>query len=257
MKLKTLRNSAAIALATSIIAGAAAADPILIGVAAEPYPPFSEKSADGTWVGWEIEIMDAVCAAMEADCEIVEVAWDGIIPALLSERIDVIMASMSITEERMQTIAFSERYYNTPGVIVAPTSLAIDGSAESLEDVVMGIQVATVYTNYADVHYPDAEYRTYSTLDEHNQDLAAGRIDAVMADSIAMAAFLESDVGADYEIKVELVDEEIFGVGVGAGVRQGEDALRDRLNAAIAQIREDGTYDAISAEYFDFDIYGG
>jgi len=92
---------------------------VKVGIAAEPYPPFMEKAADGTWVGWEIEIINAVCAAMEEECEIVPVAWDGIIPALMSKKFDTIMASMSITEERMKTIDFSDKYYNTPAAIIA------------------------------------------------------------------------------------------------------------------------------------------
>jgi len=68
---------------------------------------------------WEVEIKDALCAQITEGCEVVEIAWDGIIPALLSKKIDAIVASMSITEERSKTIAFSNKYYNTPAVLVA------------------------------------------------------------------------------------------------------------------------------------------
>ncbi|MGI9304477.1 MAG: transporter substrate-binding domain-containing protein, partial [Gammaproteobacteria bacterium] len=88
-----------VAMGTSI----ASAD-LKFGVAAEPYPPFAEKGADGNWKGWEIEIGNAICAAMNEKCDWAEVAWDGIIPALLAKKFDVIMSSMSITEERMKTI---------------------------------------------------------------------------------------------------------------------------------------------------------
>lgn len=253
IKTKTLGLVSALAM----MAGTASAESLLIGIAAEPYPPFTEKSADGNWVGWEVEIVDALCAAMEKDCEIVEVAWDGIIPALLSKKMDVIIASMSITEERLKTIDFSNKYYNSPGAVVAPKSLDVDGTAESMAPLITGIQVSTIYTNYAEKHYPDTRVKTYSTLDEHNQDLAAGRIDAVIADSIAMGSFLESDAGACCEIKAEIVDEAIFGPGIGAGIRKGEDELKADINAAIDKIRADGTYDEISAKYFNFDIYGG
>src|SRR5438046_491651 len=73
---------------------------IKFGIAAEPYPPFTSKDASGKWIGWEIDLMDAVCKQLREKCEIVEVAWDGIIPALTSKQIDVIWSSMSITAER-------------------------------------------------------------------------------------------------------------------------------------------------------------
>ncbi|WP_227268141.1 transporter substrate-binding domain-containing protein [Roseobacter weihaiensis] len=251
--IKTTIATAAIVLTTTV----ANAD-VKIGIAAEPYPPFSEKGADGTWQGWEIEIIGAVCAAMEEECEIVPVAWDGIIPALLAEKFDVIMASMSITEERMKTIDFSDRYYNTPAVIIGPEGSDISGDPASLDGKIVGVQVATTHANYVDAYFAEtAEVKTYSTFDEHNQDLFAGRVDAVVADSLAMQAFLSSDQGDGFEIKGELNDAAIFGPGVGGGMRKGETELAEKLNAAIAQIRADGTYDEISSRYFDFDIYGG
>ncbi len=231
---------------------------VKIGIAAEAYPPFAEKGADGNWKGWEIEIIDAVCNAMEEQCEIVPVAWDGIIPALLAKKIDAIMASMSITDERMKTIAFSDKYYNTPAVIVATKGSDISGDPASTEGKIVGVQVSTTHANYVEKHLGDtATVKTYSTFDEHNQDLVAGRVDAVVGDSLAMQPFLTGASGDCCEIKGELVDIEVFGPGVGAGMRKEDSDLAARINAAIQKIRDDGTYDAISKKYFDFDIYGG
>ncbi|KIT17824.1 transporter substrate-binding domain-containing protein [Jannaschia aquimarina] len=252
-----MKKIVTLAAAAAISATAATAD-VKIGISAEAYPPFAEKDAAGNWVGWEMEIIDAVCAAMEEECEVVPVAWDGIIPALLSGRMDAIMASMSITEERMRTIDFSDKYYNTPAVIVAAKDSEISGDPASLDGKIVGVQVSTIHANYVEKHFEEqAEMKVYQTFDEHNQDLVAGRVDAVVGDSLAFQDFLSSDAGQAYEVKGELNDEEVFGPGVGVGLRQGEDELKERFNAAIRQIREDGTYDEISNRYFDFDIYGG
>jgi len=254
--MKTTLSLAAAAMLA--LAAPAAADVIKLGVAAEPYPPFAEKNAAGEWTGWEIEIGDALCAAMEAECEWVEVAWDGIIPALLAKKIDVIMSSMSITEERMKTIDFSDKYYNTPAVIVAAKGSDISGDPESVSGMIVGVQVSTTHANYAEKHLaPHADsVKTYNTFDEHNQDLVAGRVDAVVGDSLAMSPFLGSDSGAPFAVKGQLEDISIFGPGVGGGMRKEDDELEARFNAAIEKIRADGTYDEISAKYFDFDIYG-
>ena len=100
----TLAAVAAVLLATS----APAMAELKFGVAAEPYPPFTSKDASGKWVGWEIDAMDAVCAEMKETCTVVEVAWDGIIPALTSKQIDVIWSSMLITDKRKETIDFTQ-----------------------------------------------------------------------------------------------------------------------------------------------------
>ena len=249
MKLTSILGSAA---ALALTATAATAD-IKIGFAAEAYPPFTAKNAAGEWEGFEVDLKNALCAAMEEECTVVDVAWDGIIPALLAGKIDAIVASMSITEERLKTINFSDKYYNTPAVLVAPKTS--DMSAESTDGKIIGVQVSTIHQNYAEKHFGGADIKTYSTFDEHNQDLTAGRVDAVVGDSIAFADYLAAT--PDMEVKAELTDEAVFGPGVGVGMRKDDTELAAKFNAAIKQIREDGTYDAIGKKFFDFDIYGG
>ena len=166
---------------------------------------------------------------------------------------------MSITEERMKTIDFSDKYYNTPAMIVTAKGSGITPDAAGLKGKIIGVQVSTTHEAYTQKYFvaTAAEMKTYQTLDEHNQDLAAGRIDAVMGDSIAMDAFLKSETGvACCESVGDVADDPvILGMGVGFGLRKG-DPLKDTLNAAIMAIRADGTYDAISKPYFDFDVYG-
>ncbi len=254
MKLKTLL-AAAVAAAT-LAAGTASAEQVKIGIAAEPYPPFASADSSGTWVGWEIEIIDAVCVAAELDCVITPVAWDGIIPSLTGQQIDAIMASMSITEERLKTIDFSDPYYNTPAVIVADKSMDIEATPESLAGKIVGIQASTIHQTYAQEYFKDSELRVYQTQDEANQDLFAGRIDATQADSIAMADFVASDSGNCCEIKGAVADDPaILGRGVGAGVRKGDSDLLAALNKGIAAILADGTHEKITAKYFTTSIY--
>ncbi len=228
------------------------------GVAAEPYPPFIKKNASGEWVGWEIEIANAICAAMGERCEWVDVAWDGIIPALLAKKFDVIISSMSITEKRMKTIAFSDKYYQTPAIIVASKESTIDGSPASVSDKIIGVQVSTTHADFVAKYFADsaASVKTYANLDEQNQDLVAGRVDAVVGDSLVMQSFLATPQGADYKVAGKLNDIVIFGPGVGGGMRKEDSELKTKFNAAIAKIRADGTYQKISDKYFTFDIYG-
>jgi len=230
---------------------------IKIGIAAEPYPPFASVDASGTWVGWEIEVISAVCEAAELHCVLTPVAWDGIIPSLTGQQIDAIMASMSITEERLKTIDFSDPYYNTPAVIVGDKALDMAATPEGLKGKILGVQASTIHQAYAQEHFTGAaEIRIYQTQDEANQDLVAGRIDATQADSIAMADFVSTDAGGCCEIKGSVADDPaILGLGVGAGVRKGDDELRAALNKGIAAILADGTHAEITSRYFKASIY--
>jgi polar amino acid transport system substrate-binding protein len=242
----------AAAAAGLLAAGGPAMADIKFGVAAEPYAPFTSKDASGTWVGWEIDVMNALCAQMNEKCELVEVAWAGIIPALTSKQIDVIFSSMSITAERKQTIDFSSMYYNTPTVIVGAKTGDMDISPEHLAGKVIGVQVATVHANYVNKYFGAAStVKSYATQDEANQDLAAGRLDYTQADGSALDAFLATDAGkACCELKGLVPDDpEILGEGVGAGIRKEDTALKDKLNAAIVELAKAGKFEEITAKY--------
>lgn len=251
--LKSLIASAVFAAAM----GTSASAEVKLGLDSSNYEPFYTRSADGEWTGWEIEIGEAICAAMKEECTWVPIAWDGIIPALTAKKIDAIFGSMSITDERKKTINFSEKYYNTPAALIAPKTLKIESAAD-LVGKNIGVQVSSTHQNYVNANLAEgATVKIYQDFNEHNFDLVAGRVDAVVADSLALTPFLESADGACCEVKMILNDDAIFGIGVGAGIRKDDTELLEKINAAIAQIREDGTYEKISAKYFDFDIYGG
>lgn len=247
--------------AVLMMSGAALAETVKVGIASEPYPPFSSPDASGNWTGWEIDMIGAVCKAAELECEIVPVAWDGIIPALTAGQIDAIMASMSITEERMQTIDFSDKYYDTPTVVVGAKGDAFPATPEGLAGKIIGVQVSTVHEAYAQKHFAAtaAEIKIYQTQDEANQDLIAGRIDATQADSIALDAFLSTPEGAACCDSKGAVanDTDVLGLGIGVGLRKGEDALKAKFNAGIAKVIADGSYETISKPYFATSIYGG
>jgi polar amino acid transport system substrate-binding protein len=263
----------------SIVAGAVMAlatlsahadDVIKFGVAAEPYPPFTSQDASGKWVGWEIDLMDAVCAEMKAKCEVVPVAWDGIIPALQAKKFDVIWSSMSITEERKKEVAFTDHYYHTPAVLIGPksdtdkiTTIANPTAPDrqiidpaSVKGKIIGAQIQTIHANYVKTYLTESEVKLYDTQDNCNADLVAGRLDLVIADSIALADFLKSDQGKDMEVKATVPSDPIFGDGVGGGLRKDDNALRERLNEALKAVRASGKYDEITKKYFDFNIYG-
>ena len=249
-------------LTTAFLAGvftlsAQAGDKVRIGVEGA-YPPFSEMTPEGELKGFDIDIANALCDAMGAECELIPQDWDGIIPALLAKKYDAIIASMSITEERKEKVAFTNKYYNTPGKFAKPKSSDVEITAESLDGKVVGLQRATIYDNFIEAEFPGVELKRYGTQDEAYLDAAAGRVDLLMADSVAMQdGFLGTEQGADWEfVGPGYSDPKYFGEGAGIAVRKEDTDLVEKLNAALAEIRSNGTYAEINAKYFDFDVYG-
>jgi arginine/ornithine transport system substrate-binding protein len=246
-------------LAAASILTVAATPGLALNICVEgAYPPFSETAEDGSVVGFDIDIANALCTEMVVDCEMVKVDWDGIIPALLERKCDAIVASMSITPERSQVIDFTDKYYNTPARLIAPEGTNLEDSPEGLAGKSIGVQRGSVHHGYVEAAYPDAELVLYGTQDEANLDLLAGRVDAVMADAVVLdLGFLKTPDGEGFAFFGEPhLDPKYHGEGVGIGVRKGEDDLREDLNGAIAAIRDSGKYDEIASKYFHFDIYG-
>lgn len=258
--LKTLKMAAAAMVLAASGAVVAQAEPLKVGFSPEAYPPFWVADSAGNWTGWEVDIINAVCAEAKFECELVPIPWDGLIPALTTKKIDAIMNSMSITDERKQTIDFTDKYYNTPTAVIGPKSETFEATPEGLKGKIIGVQVSTIHANYVKKHFTEAaEVKEYQTQDEANQDLAAGRIDATQADAIALDAFLQSDQGKECcDLKGNVAeDPDVLGPGVGAGLRKEDTATKDRLNAAIKAIRDNGKYKEITDKYFTFDVYGG
>jgi len=222
------------------------------------YPPFSETSDDGSIVGFDIDMANALCAEMGEECTMVKVDWDGIIPALLEKKCDAIVASMSITPERQEVIDFTAKYYQTPAQFVAKSDAGYEDSAEGMAGKAVGVQRGTTHHAFMEAKYPDAELVLYGSQDEAFLDLISGRVDAVMGDSISISdGLLNTPEGEGFAFFGEThADPEIHGEGAGIGIRKEDPELRDRFSAAIDAIRASGEYDEIASKYFDFNVYG-
>ncbi len=260
-----MKKFATIALAAAVlamVAGVATAQDmkkVRIGVEGA-YPPFSWVDPDGTLKGFDIDIALALCKQIGAECELVQQDWDGIIPALLARKYDAIVASMSITEERKKKVAFTNKYYNTPAKFVRKKGSGIEINKASLKGKAVGVQRATTHDNFITAVFGDTvEIKRYGTQDEAYLDAVAGRVDLLLADSVAMDdGFLSTDAGKDFEfVGPDYTDPKYFGDGVGIAIRKSDTKLVGAFNKAIDAILADGTYKKIQDKYFDFDVYGG
>jgi lysine-arginine-ornithine-binding protein len=223
------------------------------------YPPFNLVDKKGQVQGFDIDIAKALCKEMGMECEFKVQDWDGLIPGLMAKKFDVIVASMSITDERKQKVDFTNKYYQTPARFVVKKGAGITISKEGLKGKSVGVQRATIHENFVRDMFGDAvSVKAYATQDEANMDLVAGRVDLVIADAtVLLGGFINTDAGKGFEfVGPSYVDKKWFGDGVGIALRKGENDLRQKLNKAIDTIRANGVYQKINAKYFDFDVYG-
>ena len=182
------------------------------------YEPWNYTNAAGELVGAGLDLARDLCARMGADCEFVQQDWDGIIPALVQGKYDVIMAGMSITEERMKTISFSSAYMTEPAkmstikgspltTLSTAKNLNLDDDSAATKGTIgtlnaalkglrLGVTAATIHEDFANT-YLDVDLKIYPTQDEMNLDLSAGRIDAALSDSGTIEAYMGTPSGAN------------------------------------------------------------
>lgn len=224
------------------------------------YAPFNSLDNDENLIGFDIDIGNALCEAAKLDCEWIVQDWDGIIPGLTSEKYDAILASMSITDERMEVVDFTDPYYQEAAVFIAADGTEFMGSLkDTVAGKVIGVQSGTTHENYARDKFGDvAEIKSYDTVDQAHLDLTAGRIDFFTDGAIVLnGGFLASDAGKGYGFVGEpFIDVAYHGIGAGIAIRKGEGDLAETFNAAIKSIRDSGTYLEISNKHFGIDIFG-
>lgn len=258
MQRRSLIALAALALGAATAVHAQAPDwkKIRIGVEGA-YPPFSEVGADGKLKGFEIDYALALCAEMKAECTLVQQDFDGLIPALQARKIDAIIASMSVTDERKKAIAFSNPYYNVPARFAAKSGAKFEFSAAGLKGKKIAVQRATIHEKFVDATFKQSEIVRYATQDQAFLDLKSGRVDLTLADMVATdTGFLKTPAGKGFELMgPSYTDVKYFGTGVGVGLRKADEkSLAARFNTAIAALKANGSFKKLNDKYFEYDI---
>lgn len=216
------------------------------------YPPFNNLNAKKELEGFEIDYANMLCEKMKVKCTWVVQDWDGIIPALLAKKYDVIVAGMNATEERAKRVDFTSVYTRTPIWVIAGKSVSsTDVSPSALKGKAIGAQGSTVHSNFLEKNYKDSTVRLYPTQEEANLDLLNGRLDYIVADSLSLKDFIDGK-GKDCCKKVGEIarDPAIHGPGVGMAVRKEDGALKALLNKAIAESMADGSFKKVADKFF-------
>lgn len=200
------------------------------------YPPFNNTTPDGKIVGFDVDVINAVCAEIKANCTVIAQDWDGLLPGLLTQKYDAVIAGMSITPERLQQVDFSEPYFSNTIVWLAKNDGSFDPN--NIKNLVLGSQRATTGADYISQKYDGKDgnrVQLYDTYTNAYLDLKAGRNHAVMAEKVSANDWL-----AQNNKEFGLVGEEIDNNdNLGIAVRKG-DALKAEFDQALATLKTNG-----------------
>jgi octopine/nopaline transport system substrate-binding protein len=275
LKLTRLVVASLAAIAVTAAAGTANAQRTIKIATEGAYAPWNFVNSQGKLEGFELELGAELCKRANLTCEFVAQDWDGIIPSLVAKKYDAIMAGMNITPKRMETINFSIAYAAGPHGFLAlkssnlklPTGeFHMDKDKEAAEKAlaeikaalkgkVIGTQGSTTNSNFANAYFKDvAEVREYKTTEQHDLDLAAGRVDVLVAAHSAFKATMETPTGKDMVIVGPAFSGGILGSGVAVGLRKDDADLKKAFDDAIASAKADGTIKKLSEKWFKIDM---
>ena len=267
-------------LAMSILSMLSIANAKSIRIGTEgAYPPWNNLNAAGELEGAEIDFGNEACKRMGVECEWVTQDWDGIIPALLNGKYDIIIAGMSITEERKQKVNFTNGYMNDGARFwvlkdSGLANLSVGGvtkvnmnNAGGKEKAAVGqviaafegktvcVQSSTTHANFATQYMSTgSNVKLYQTVDDHNIDLMAGRCDAVLSDVASAVDFMATDQGSNAAFTGPTFSGGPWGDGVGGAIRKEDTDILEMWNKAIAEMSADGTTANITEKWFGRDM---
>ncbi|MFG3452931.1 cystine ABC transporter substrate-binding protein [Stutzerimonas stutzeri] len=214
------------------------------------YPPFNFQDENGQLTGFEVDLANALAEELGVKAEFQPTKWDGILAALESKRLDVVINQVTISEERKQKYDFSTPY--TLSGIQALTRKADADSIKSAADLAgkkVGVGLGTNYEQWLKENVPQADIRTYDDDPTKFQDLNVGRIDVILVDRLAAFEMVEK-TGDRLAVAGDAFSRQESGIAL----RKGNPQLLAAIDAAIAKLRADGTLKQLSEKWFGADV---
>jgi polar amino acid transport system substrate-binding protein len=215
----------------------------------DAYPPMEFRDSKNALVGFDIDLGTAISKKLGLKVEWIPTAWDGILPALETEKFDAILSSLSITEKRKLTIDFSEAYIAGGPIIITKDSASALKTAEDLKGKVVAVQLGSTGDAAASEIEGVKEVKRYDKIPQALLDLTAGRVDAVVADDQVGRYYVGLDA-SKYFVAGKLIEEPF-----GLGFKKSNKELRDAVQKAIDELKAEGTLSKISLKWFKEDYY--
>ena len=240
------------AMVTGLTAGAVMADEGKVYKVAidQAFPPFSILQDDGSYIGIDLDIIQAIADAEGFEVEIQPMDFSGIIPALVSGTVDAGMGCMTITEERKESVDFSDPYYEDGQALIVAEDSTIE-TFEDLKNCTLAVKEGTMGAMWGEDNAEKYGYEFSTFPDSTSMALAVknGQADAMIDDYPVLNYEIKIGEMEGLKIVVDTVGE--LG-GIGISVKKGENQeLLEMINEGLAKIKEDGTYDEILATYLD------
>ncbi len=222
------------------------------------YPPFHYYDEVGALTGFNVDLARAICEVLEVKCEVKETTWSDLIPSLDNDEGDAAIASMRITQEALEKVDFTSRYYATPARFVARKESELkDIRPETVSEIKIGVAKGSGHEAYLRLYFPTAALASFDTPEDAQKALQSGAIDLIFGDGISLTFWLN---GVTSENCCEFrggpyLDAKFFGEGIGIAVKKGNRKLATILTYGLEQVHASGRYEELFLRYFPMSFF--
>ena len=236
-------------IAATCITSAQAGEKIRFAMEAT-YPPFEYVDDNNQIEGFDVDLANAICLELKAECSFNNQPFDSLIPSLKFRRFDAIISGMDITPARMKQVDFSQPYYENSAVFIAEKGTL--NAVEQLKGKAVGVQNGSTHQQYVidKLEANGVTVRPYDSVQNAFLDMTSGRVDAVFADTAVANEWMTEKGNNQYQhVGAEVKNPEYFGIGYGIAVRKGN-PLIGKIDTALNTLKANGTYKQIQDKYF-------
>lgn len=227
-------------------------------VTTEDYPPFSFRGEGGRPVGFNVDIARAICVELAISCTLEVMPFDQLVAALDSGAADAAIAGIAITATSREALDFTDRYFRSPARFVGRRVQAVKSvSPPDLAGLNIGVVGGTAHEAFLRDQFFETVVRPFPTSEAAREALKKGEIDLVFGDGVQLALWLNgtSSENCCAFVGGPFTESRYFGEGMGVAVKKGNDALRQSLNYAFAQLWEEGVYTDLYLRWFPISVY--
>lgn len=243
--MKSVLKISLAALALTFAVVSQATEKKLIVATDTAFVPFEFKQGDN-YVGFDVDLWAAIAKELHLDYTLKPMDFSGIIPALQTHNVDLALAGISITPERQKAIDFSDGYYKSGLLVMVQASNNDIKDVNDLNGKVVAVKSGTGSVDYAKNHIKTKALRQFPNVDSVYMELGTGRADAVLHDTPNILYFIKTAGNGRFKAVGSSLEAQEYGIAF----PKGSDALREKVNAALKTLHENGTYDQIYKKWF-------
>ncbi|MDQ0511671.1 polar amino acid transport system substrate-binding protein [Angulomicrobium amanitiforme] len=227
-------------------------------VTTDDYPPFSFRDEGGRPAGFNVDIARAICTELAITCTLEIMPFDALVAALDEGKADAAIAGIAITPLSRQAVEFTDRYFRSPARFVTRRGGTVAAvTPDAIASRKVGVVGGTAHEAYLRSFFAEADIRSFPSPEAAREALQKGEVDLVFGDGVQLALWLNgtASAGCCAFVGGPFTESLFFGEGMGIAVKQGNDALRQSLNYALAQIWEEGVYTDLYLRWFPISVY--